>query len=610
MRQLSQSEMNLKAATARSIHAAGGIEAAAMFVRVGKTRLATYYNPRETECFVPVDVAIKLDELAGYPNIAEAVTVGRGKPTQRRMNRRVIHLAIFEIGPANIRDVSFIAGNLRDNDKTEVLCQLPEGITAQQIGYICTRPGTSFIAYLDSKPVMVFGFDPVTLAGNVLNAWAFGTKDSHKVIHQLTLWLKDNLLRDWINQGVTRIEARSFVEHVDAHKWLKSTGAVEEGTLIDFGRNGEQFIQFAWHRSRLKEILRRLADGISVLDDQNAQALTRDIYQRTGIVPKSALNQIRRGLGSTDPQQAAAAGALVASLQSDRPNEPGLLGARDGGSELEKAAITYRDLTDNLGYSPEAAGQYLADMNDPQKRREREALLQTETAKEAIKDINADTVAAALDPEMFGFDPEFRDPNIEAFAVSEYRQLFKENIINSDGNMEVAESLTNAQIARRYGVSDYTVAGDEKIVRYPVEKVFGSVGGNHDWIGQQALAALQEKGIAGISPDPKGPAGYLGGAKVYLEPSIETELDIKAGRPPRYRLRYEVNGKVEEYPGHYVPNHFIAWYLDRNEDLETAHVNHAENRARKIESNDTLGSIMGGIEDQMRQRDARARERQ
>lgn len=167
-------------------------------------------------------------------------------------------MAIFEVGPANVRDVSFIAGNLRDNDKTEVLCQLPAGITQQEIGYICTRAGTSFIAYLDSKPVMVFGFDPVTLAGNVLNAWAFGTKDSPKVIHQLTIWLKDNLLRDWLAQGVTRIEARSFIDHQDAHKWLRSTGAVEEGTLQNFGRDGEQFVLFAWHRNRLKQIHRRL----------------------------------------------------------------------------------------------------------------------------------------------------------------------------------------------------------------------------------------------------------------------------------------------------------------------------------------------------------------
>lgn len=179
-------------------------------------------------------------------------------------------MAVFEVGPANVRDVSFIAGNLRENDKTEVLCQLPASITQQQIGYICTRPGSSFVAYLDGKPVMVFGFDPMTLAGNALNAWAFGTKDSHKVIHSITLWIRDYLLRDWINQGVTRLEARSYAGHIEAHRWLKSAGAIEEGPLHDYGRDGEQFILFAWHKSRLKQILRQLRRYSEIIKNVHA----------------------------------------------------------------------------------------------------------------------------------------------------------------------------------------------------------------------------------------------------------------------------------------------------------------------------------------------------
>lgn len=352
-------------------------------------------------------------------------------------------------------------------------------------------------------------------------------------------------------------------------------------------------------------------DGVSVLDDQNAQTLARDIYSRSGILPKSALNQIRRGLGSIDPQQAASAAALASALQSDRPNEPGLLGARDGGSELEKAATSYKHLTDNLGYSAEEAGRHLAEMNDPQKRREREALLDTESAKDAIKEINAGTLAAALDPQFLGMDPQFRDPNIEAFAVSEYRQMFKDNIVALAGDMDAAKSLTDQQIAKRYGVSDYTVAGNEKIVRFPVEKAFGSVNGNHDWIGEQVLEALIADGFTRDYHPLTGEASEksINPDKIYLEPSIETEMDIRAGRPPRYLLKYDVAGKVQQHPGFYVPNHFAAWYADRNQDFETAKEHHAENRAAKIKSADTLGSIMGGVEDQMRKRDAQARRR-
>jgi hypothetical protein len=82
-RQLSQSEISIKAATKHSIVLAGGLEAAELFVRVGKSQLANYYNPNETECFVPVDIAMQLDELACYPHILEAMQAA-SSPSKRK----------------------------------------------------------------------------------------------------------------------------------------------------------------------------------------------------------------------------------------------------------------------------------------------------------------------------------------------------------------------------------------------------------------------------------------------------------------------------------------------------------------------------------------------
>lgn len=73
MHQLSQPEKRIKAATFRAIKSIGGIEAAAEFVRVGKSALHTYYSVHHPECFAPLDVASDLDEQAGYPFIAEAL---------------------------------------------------------------------------------------------------------------------------------------------------------------------------------------------------------------------------------------------------------------------------------------------------------------------------------------------------------------------------------------------------------------------------------------------------------------------------------------------------------------------------------------------------------
>ena len=155
-----------------------------------------------------------------------------------------------------MRDVSYIAGKLRPADQREVFCQLPADASTWDIGYICTRPGASFVAYWKGRPVMVLGFDAITLAGNALNAWAFGTRDSSYIMGDLTRWVVDTLLPDWLRNGVTRIEARSIVSHSTAHRWLKTIGAVEEGPLTGLGRDGEDFILFAWHRNRLEQTLR------------------------------------------------------------------------------------------------------------------------------------------------------------------------------------------------------------------------------------------------------------------------------------------------------------------------------------------------------------------
>lgn len=90
MRQLTPSEMSIKAATMRSIVASGGLEAAAMFVRVGKTQLANYYSPNETECFVPADVAMQLDGLAGYPHILESMQAASTHPNRKPHDPHVL----------------------------------------------------------------------------------------------------------------------------------------------------------------------------------------------------------------------------------------------------------------------------------------------------------------------------------------------------------------------------------------------------------------------------------------------------------------------------------------------------------------------------------------
>src|SRR5690606_3977242 len=121
------------------------------------------------------------------------------------------------------------------------------------------------------------------------------------------------------------------------------------------------------------------------------------------IVPKGAMEELRGGLLSGDPRTVASAASIASQLVGiDR----GGLEAAENGDELLKAATAYNHMTQTLGLTQEQAGQRMIDMADPEKMRQREALLQSEPVKKRLKDVDAAEVRDIYDPGVFGFDPQ------------------------------------------------------------------------------------------------------------------------------------------------------------------------------------------------------------
>lgn len=67
----------IKTATQAVIRAVGGVDAAASFVRVGRSQLSDYQN-RHSPSVVPVDVAIEMDRCAQEPLILSAMATTAG----------------------------------------------------------------------------------------------------------------------------------------------------------------------------------------------------------------------------------------------------------------------------------------------------------------------------------------------------------------------------------------------------------------------------------------------------------------------------------------------------------------------------------------------------
>lgn len=147
------------------------------------------------------------------------------------------------IEAGTLRDLSYIAANLRPEDKAEVDCQFTEwshaGLAALSLRDQC------FIVTLDGNPEAAFGAMAIR-PPSLWVAWSWGTKRIGRCIPAITKFCRAVILPDIISQGGLRIEARAMATHTGARLWLKRMGGTERCELPGWGRGGETFILFDW----------------------------------------------------------------------------------------------------------------------------------------------------------------------------------------------------------------------------------------------------------------------------------------------------------------------------------------------------------------------------
>lgn len=268
-------------------------------------------------------------------------------------------------------------------------------------------------------------------------------------------------------------------------------------------------------------------------DDGKARNLAAMIYDRSGIVPKSAMSELRGGLVSGNPAKMAAAASTAAYMAGDNPEA---LAANEHGEDLAKAAQTWRYATETLGKSPDEAGQYMVDLADPEKRKAREALLETKTVKDKLKKVDDGDVLEVFDtwgPNALTGPDLGATEEAKAVMVADYKSMLEESIVEANGDMDLAEEYAAAKFRKNYGVSNFTMV-DDTIIKHPIETAYPpGPDGTHAYVRLQATEALKAEGIEAD--------------KIYLQPYDETAADIRAGRPARYMLYYERDGFLNMY---------------------------------------------------------------
>lgn len=182
---------------------------------------------------------------------------------------------MIEIKPGTRRDVTYIAVNMRQHDTHEILAMLPDWMAPGQAGLLCfeaTPDAFCWTAFCKGDPACAFGVAPQSpLTPWLWSAWAFGTKRMVRAVPAITRHIEQVLIRQAIEAGATRVEARSLIDHDIAHRWLAGLGATREGVCRTYGRNGEDYELWAWLKEDFDHVHAIAETGTSTASTTNAR---------------------------------------------------------------------------------------------------------------------------------------------------------------------------------------------------------------------------------------------------------------------------------------------------------------------------------------------------
>ena len=293
---------------------------------------------------------------------------------------------------------------------------------------------------------------------------------------------------------------------------------------------------------------RKLADKayekmLASASPEQQAVVTSGFVASTGYIPEKVQAEVRRGAASTNPTDVAQAMEAASVLQK---NAPISFGNFDGGGSVAKSLDLYNTYTRAMGYSPEDAARKIIASNDPEQIRRRDAILKSEPVKKLLKDQDANSVAAIFKGGFFSRAPKVGaaaseeqirvgiNPEAEAAIVADYRSVLEEALVDANGDQAVAEDIAKRRFQTVYGTTSFSPLAGNIVVRYPPEKAYpADPGGSHDYIRDQLVEAMKGEGIEADA--------------LYLQGDAATEQDIRAGKPPRYQVFYEKDGKLQRY---------------------------------------------------------------
>ncbi len=152
----------------------------------------------------------------------------------------------MKIERATADAVRHVALNMRDRDFAEFSAVSPADTREQLAGVLSRSYGGRedvFAIYHEQAPVGIAG--TIEAWPNVITLLFFATDDFPKVALPVTRFFR-RLFDRYEAAGIHRIQAISLHDYAQTHQWLRLFGLKQEtAPMLNYGRHGEAFIQFA-----------------------------------------------------------------------------------------------------------------------------------------------------------------------------------------------------------------------------------------------------------------------------------------------------------------------------------------------------------------------------
>lgn len=325
---------------------------------------------------------------------------------------------------------------------------------------------------------------------------------------------------------------------------------------------------------------------------EEAGDISRRFVETTGYMPDPLRANLRNASASGNRDELISAMNAANYYQSIAPRH---FDSFEGGDKVRKDLEHFNAALD-LGYSQQEAAKQIIDARDPERRRERATLLETKAVKDALDEVDENSVTDMFDAWGLGNRPELSETETgKAAAVADYRDIYEESIVEANGDIELGKQLADNRFKKVYNVSDLTMSGNDVVQKYPPEVAYPAVDGSHAYIRDQAYVALGESfALDAIATGEMPPSAE----DIFLQPYRDTEADIKAGRPARYLLFYNKDGRIQQYN---LPFYAIPEAADDTPDLTSYMSSRDRNRRQELERQKLLetGKTGGTVFDEM-----------